>query len=59
MHLFRNKIIDSLYFVPIAFNSDQIPQRHYCDRSFVELRQYDDITDYLLRAVDIESNKAV
>jgi hypothetical protein len=45
--------------VPIAFNSDQIPQRDYYDRLFVELRQYDDITDYLLRAIDVESNNAV
>ncbi len=45
--------------VPIAFNSDQISQRDYYDRLFVELRQYDDITDYLLRAIDVESNNAV
>jgi hypothetical protein len=45
-----------IQFIP---NNKAIPERNYSDRSTVEIWQSENITDYSLRAIDIENNKAV
>jgi hypothetical protein len=37
----------------------ELPERNYSDRSVIEIRQYENNTDYSLRAIDIQNNKTV
>jgi hypothetical protein len=45
-----------IQFIP---NNKQIPERNYSERSIVEIRQFDNITDYSVRAIDVENNNTV